>query len=296
MLGFLPGFAYLAGLDPRLATPRRDDPRTVTPAGTISIGGVQAGVQCLAAPSGWHLLGRTPVRTYHPRRDPVFLIEPGDAVILLCDRSARVGCARSRCRGRRAGRGAGDRMSKLAVVRAGPLTSVQDAGRFGAQRYGLTSSGAMDQLALAAANTLVGNRGDGSGDRDRSLSAQLSRRATALFASPSRALRARSGSAGARCRSARRQSLGEGERLEHRRRAQWRVQHSRHRGRRAGARPCSAASASPRAPASAVPSLARCRRATNWICSRPARPANDVWCSIRRCARCFACLPGPQVR
>ena len=80
MLGFLPGFAYLAGLDPRLATPRRDDPRAITPAGTISIGGVQAGVQCLPGPSGWHLLGRTPVRTYHPRRDPVFLIEPGDAV------------------------------------------------------------------------------------------------------------------------------------------------------------------------------------------------------------------------
>jgi KipI family sensor histidine kinase inhibitor len=80
MLGFLPGFAYLAGLDPRLATPRRLDPRTVTPAGTVSIGGVQAGVQCLEAPSGWHLLGRTPVRTYHPRRDPVFLVEPGDAV------------------------------------------------------------------------------------------------------------------------------------------------------------------------------------------------------------------------
>jgi allophanate hydrolase subunit 1 len=48
--------------------------------GTISIGGVQACVQCLAAPSGWHLLGRTPVRTYHPRRDPMFLMEPGDAV------------------------------------------------------------------------------------------------------------------------------------------------------------------------------------------------------------------------
>ena len=52
----------------------------MTPAGTISIGGVQAGVQCLEAPSGWHLLGRTPVRTYHPRRDPMFLVEPGDAV------------------------------------------------------------------------------------------------------------------------------------------------------------------------------------------------------------------------
>lgn len=48
-------------------------------------------------------------------------------------------------------------MSKLAVIRVGPLTSVQDAGRFGAQRYGLTTSGAMDMPALATANVLVGN-------------------------------------------------------------------------------------------------------------------------------------------
>lgn len=81
MLGFMPGFAYLGGLDPALATPRRDDPRLETPAGTVSIGGVQAGVQCLPAPSGWHLLGRTPVRTYHPDRQPIFLLEPGDEVI-----------------------------------------------------------------------------------------------------------------------------------------------------------------------------------------------------------------------
>jgi KipI family sensor histidine kinase inhibitor len=80
MIGFTPGFAYLAGLDPSIATPRRQSPRTETPMGTISIGGVQACVQCLAAPSGWHLLGRTPVRTYHPHRNPVFLMEPGDAV------------------------------------------------------------------------------------------------------------------------------------------------------------------------------------------------------------------------
>lgn len=80
MIGFTPGFAYLSGLDPAIATPRRESPRTQTPPGTISIGGVQACVQCLAAPSGWHLLGRTPVRTFHPHRDPVFLMEPGDAV------------------------------------------------------------------------------------------------------------------------------------------------------------------------------------------------------------------------
>lgn len=80
MVGFIPGFTYLGGLDPRLATPRRDDPRARTPAGTISIGGIQAGIASLEAPSGWHLLGRTPVRTFDPERDPAFLLEPGDRV------------------------------------------------------------------------------------------------------------------------------------------------------------------------------------------------------------------------
>ena len=48
-------------------------------------------------------------------------------------------------------------MSKLVVVTTGPATSVQDAGRFGAQRYGLTTSGAMDRISLAMANCLAGN-------------------------------------------------------------------------------------------------------------------------------------------
>src|ERR1700722_1868741 len=48
-------------------------------------------------------------------------------------------------------------MSKLVISAIGPATSVQDGGRYGAQRYGLTPGGAMDRLALAAANGLVGN-------------------------------------------------------------------------------------------------------------------------------------------
>jgi KipI family sensor histidine kinase inhibitor len=80
MIGFTPGFSYLSGLDPSLATPRRDDPRTEIPPGTIAIGGIQTGIHCIAAPSGWHLIGRTPVRTFHPRRTPMFLLEPGDVV------------------------------------------------------------------------------------------------------------------------------------------------------------------------------------------------------------------------
>jgi len=80
MIGFSPGWSYLSGLDKFLHRPRRENPRLLTPAGTISIGGVQAGIQCLAGPSGWHLLGRTPVRTYQLHRDPIFLLEPGDHV------------------------------------------------------------------------------------------------------------------------------------------------------------------------------------------------------------------------
>jgi KipI family sensor histidine kinase inhibitor len=80
MIGFVLGYAYLGGLDPTLATPRRETPRSRTPAGTISIGGVQAVVASIEAPSGWHLLGRTPVRTFMPDRDPVFLIAAGDRV------------------------------------------------------------------------------------------------------------------------------------------------------------------------------------------------------------------------
>jgi KipI family sensor histidine kinase inhibitor len=80
MIGFTPGWSYLSGLEKSLHMPRRKDPRLLTPAGTISIGGVQTGVQCLAGPSGWHLLGRTAVRTYQLHRNPIFLLEPGDHV------------------------------------------------------------------------------------------------------------------------------------------------------------------------------------------------------------------------
>ena len=80
MIGFMPGYTYLGGLDPAIATPRRPDPRPMTPAGTISIGGIQALVAGAAMPSGWHLLGRTPVITFMPARDPAVLFAPGDEV------------------------------------------------------------------------------------------------------------------------------------------------------------------------------------------------------------------------
>jgi len=80
MIGFTPGFAYLGGLPEILHTPRRETPRTLVPAGSVAIGGQQAAVFSVAAPSGWHMLGRTPVRTFDLKRDDPFLIAPGDRI------------------------------------------------------------------------------------------------------------------------------------------------------------------------------------------------------------------------
>lgn len=81
MIGFMPGYTYLGGLDPRIATSRRLNPRLMTPEGTVSIGGIQALVAGCAMPSGWHLLGRTPAITFMAQRDPATLFEPGDEIV-----------------------------------------------------------------------------------------------------------------------------------------------------------------------------------------------------------------------
>ena len=70
MLGFLPGFPYLGGLDPGLFTPRLQNPRTAIPAGSVGIGGEQTGIYPVASPGGWQLIGRTPLDLFDPERPP----------------------------------------------------------------------------------------------------------------------------------------------------------------------------------------------------------------------------------
>jgi KipI family sensor histidine kinase inhibitor len=79
-LGFLPGFAYLGGMDARLATPRRAQPRLEVPAGSVAIGGSQTGVYPLAAPGGWQIIGATALKLFDLQQDPPALLRPGDRV------------------------------------------------------------------------------------------------------------------------------------------------------------------------------------------------------------------------
>jgi KipI family sensor histidine kinase inhibitor len=78
--GFVPGFAYLTGLDPTLHVPRRAEPRTQVPAGSVGIAGEFTGVYPRSSPGGWRLLGRTDAPLWDLTRNPPALLSPGTRV------------------------------------------------------------------------------------------------------------------------------------------------------------------------------------------------------------------------
>nr|WP_319483398.1 5-oxoprolinase subunit PxpB [uncultured Cohaesibacter sp.] len=79
-LGSQPGFAYLGGLDPKLATPRRAQPRLSVEQGSVVIGGAQAGVISKTSPSGWHVIGKTDLAFFDENAEAPSLIMPGDSI------------------------------------------------------------------------------------------------------------------------------------------------------------------------------------------------------------------------
>ncbi len=81
MIGFAPGFPYIGGMSPDIATPRRDSPRLKIPAGTVGIAGEQTGVYPIETPGGWQLIGRTPLKLFTPENESSpSLLRAGDTV------------------------------------------------------------------------------------------------------------------------------------------------------------------------------------------------------------------------
>ncbi len=80
MIGFAPGFPYLMGLDPALAMPRLQTPRTRVAAGSVGIGNGQTGIYPRSGPGGWRIIGCTTQALFDPRRDPPSLLAAGDRV------------------------------------------------------------------------------------------------------------------------------------------------------------------------------------------------------------------------
>ena len=80
MIGFLPGFPYMAEVDPLLTVPRKSMPDARVLAGSVGVAGVQTGIYPVASPGGWQIIGRTPMRLFDREADPPVMLEPGDQV------------------------------------------------------------------------------------------------------------------------------------------------------------------------------------------------------------------------
>jgi len=80
MIGFLPGFPYLGGLDEQLATPRLDTPRQNVKAGSVGIADRQTGMYPIDSPGGWNIIGQTPVKLFDPQREDPFLLKAGQSL------------------------------------------------------------------------------------------------------------------------------------------------------------------------------------------------------------------------
>jgi antagonist of KipI len=162
-LGFLAGFPYLTGLPSELAVPRLASPRTQVPAGSVALAGQQTGIYPVVAPGGWRIIGRTTARLFDPGQDPPALLRPGDRVRFEPVPAGEVHDPPTDA-GMRGGETAGaatapqpDALPWLTVRVPGPLTTVQDLGRAGYARYGVSASGAADADALRLGNLLLGN-------------------------------------------------------------------------------------------------------------------------------------------
>ena len=155
-VGFAPGFAYLTGGDPRLDVPRRAEPRTLVPAGSVALAGEFSAVYPRASPGGWQIIGSTDLPLWDVHADPPAAIRPGRAVRFIVDprppgKSAPASGAPPAAPGSSPG---------LTIVRPGPLALLQDAGRIGHAADGVGRSGAADRASHALANRLVGNPTD----------------------------------------------------------------------------------------------------------------------------------------
>lgn len=160
--GFAPGFAYLVGGDPRLRVPRRARPRPTVPAGSVGLAGEFSGVYPRSSPGGWQLVGRTDAVLWDLERDPPALLAPG-TVVRFVAREAPQARPTPGATATTADRHAPDPRLGLEVVDPGPLTLVQDLGRPGLARLGVSGSGALDRAAHRLGNRLVGQPEDRAG-------------------------------------------------------------------------------------------------------------------------------------
>jgi len=160
MIGFIVGFPYLGELEDRIATPRHETPRIRVPEGSVGIAEKQTGIYPREAPGGWQIIGRTPLKLFDPSWPVPTLLQAGDLVKFKPISTTEF----QRIRGKAThGENKSSIMEQTGsvklfrVIKSGFFTTVQDLGRAGFLRFGVPTSGAMDDFSFQLANMLVGN-------------------------------------------------------------------------------------------------------------------------------------------
>lgn len=80
MIGFQPGFPYMASVNSRITIPRKEKPRVFVPSGSVGLAGSQTGIYPVDSPGGWQIIGRTPIRLFNKLKANALIIKPGDRV------------------------------------------------------------------------------------------------------------------------------------------------------------------------------------------------------------------------
>jgi len=80
MIGFMPGFPYLSGMDRRIITPRKSAPSLKIEGGSVGIAGEQTGIYPFTSPGGWNIIGKTPLKLFDASRNEPFLFRQGDQI------------------------------------------------------------------------------------------------------------------------------------------------------------------------------------------------------------------------
>lgn len=152
LVGFVPGFGYLRGLEGALADlGRRSTPRRRLRAGSVAVAGGYAGVYPVATPGGWHVVGHCGAPLFDRTAPPYARLRPGDEVRFVPVDAVEAADEPERARLRAPGR------ERAVVVDPGALATVQDLGRLGHAALGVPQAGSADRDAAAVANLAVGN-------------------------------------------------------------------------------------------------------------------------------------------
>ena len=171
VVGFVPGFAYMASVDPRIAAPRRSSPRLQVPAGSVAVAAGQTGVYPAETPGGWSLIGRCPIKPYDADRGRAVPLSPGDRVRFhrISDQRTAPPPSGVTCELRR------PRSIRLPVVKAGDAddgAGSRARGLPGTRRAGVGTDG---RVLAPAGQPGARQRSDGRGAGDHAARAGASR-------------------------------------------------------------------------------------------------------------------------